>query len=145
MAKAKIEICECCGQKIRQARIIKVDKGMVAALGIAFKFCRDKGIHEFKMRDIREMLSHTQYCTFNNWIRISSGMVYSAGIRVYGLNMERIEKFFKGEWTVHDVTIDPITREQKNGVEMKITEVKGVLEFLDENDVYQVDYVKRPI
>lgn len=126
--------------------MIKVDKSLVAALVIAYKWCKEKGRHEFKTGDIRHLLDHSQYCNFNNWIRLSSGMVYPGPEkRVYGLNMERVEAFLRGEWMVHDVTIDPITREQKNGPEYKINQVRGVMKLLDDQGIYQVEYVPRPI
>lgn len=124
--------------------MIKVDKSMVHALILAFKWCKEKGRHEFKMGEIRHLLDHSQYCNFNNWIRISSGLVYPGPEkRIYGLNMERIEAFMKDEYLVHDVTIDQITRVQVKGPGYVMSKVRGVIKLLDEKGVYQVEYRPR--
>ena len=142
----KPEICSCCGQKIKQPRVIKVDRSMVQALVIAFNWCKEKDRHEFKMAEIRHLLSHTQYSKFNDWIRISSGMVYPGPEKwVYGFNMERIEAFLQGEGTVHDVIIDPITRDQTKGREFKIHEIRGLITLLNDSGIYTVEYKPRPI
>lgn len=146
MAKTTIERCDHCGQKVKQPRVITVTKSMVSALGVAYRWCKKNKTNELRTGYIKNLLTHTQYCTFNDWIRISSGMVYRGnGKQVYGLNMERVEEFFAGTGTVHDVVIDPITREQKNCLPITISEVKGVAAFLDNDGIYQVEYVARPI
>lgn len=140
--KKQLPRCPHCNQLIKQARVLKVDKHRVAALAIAYKWCKEKNRHELKTGDIRHLLTHTQYCTFNDWIRLSSGMVYKVDKRTYGLNLERIEAFFAGKWPVHDVTIDPITRAQSNGPDINVSEIRGLEKLLDENGVYQVQYVQ---
>lgn len=138
------QLCECCGQKIRKPRVIVVTKALVHALGIAYEHCKSKNTKELQIGDIRDKLTHGQYCRFNDWIRLSSGMVYRGSKKhSYGLNFTRVEDFFRGRWPVHDVTIDPINKEQTNGPEYTIGRVKGVFEMLDDNGYFMVEYKER--
>lgn len=124
-------------------REINLYTGLVATLIRVYGWCLDKGIHEFNRKDIKDVLlvGENDTARFGDWILFGGGMVYKPkGKGSWGLNMERIEKFLKGEYKI------PIKIAKRNG-EMKVLEtgtikdIKNLSEYLTSDMKYVAKYL----
>ena len=132
--------CKECGHTIRGNRVISLYRGLITGLWEVFKWCEEKGIHEFEMSDIKHLLGKNEYARFGDLVMFS-GLVYKRGKGNYGLNIDRCGAFFAG--------VEPITIElEKNPVSGELTpkrtalinEIPSLLTFLDDNWRYIAKY-----
>lgn len=99
--------CPTCG-RIIDKREIGLFTGMVVALRRTYDFCVKNGIHEFEMKQIRDMMDRNSYARFGDWV-LFGGLVYKRGKAKYGLNMERCAAFFQNEYKIPTMIIkDPL-------------------------------------
>lgn len=143
--KTEAKRCPCCGQKEKpEWREIALYKGLVVALDQIYRWCKEKGIHEFRMADIRHLINQVDYSRLNDLVRIG-GLLYrpdgEAKRGYYGMNMERVHDFLSGKTTVPE----RVWKSSKgNGIrpEGSITarQVKGAAEYLDEQGIYKAEY-----
>ena len=132
--------CKECGHIVRGNRIISLYSGLITALFDIFKWCEEKGVHEFEMRAVKHILGKNEYARFSD-LAMFSGLVYKKGKGNYGLNIDRCGAFFSG--------VEPITIElEKNPVSGELTpkrtalinEIPSLLTFLDDNWRYIAKY-----
>lgn len=101
--------CPHCG-RIIDKREIGLFVGMVVALKSAYDFCVKNNIHEFEMKQVRDMMDRNAYARFGDW-KMFGGVVYGRGKAKYGLNMERCEAFFRNEYKIPTKIIkDPLLK-----------------------------------
>ena len=135
--------CPECGHIIDK-REINMFKGLATALWQVYKWCKEKGRHEFKMNEVRDMLGRNEYARFGDWV-LFGGLVYKNSKAHYGLNMERCAEFFKGTLQIPlSLWKDPITgKVSEKGEYGTIHEIKGLITFLDDDYLYQAQYKPR--
>lgn len=81
-------------------REIALFEGMAEALWRIFRWCEDKGIHEFSRKDVKHLLrTESESARFGDWVWFG-GLVYKRGKGRYGLNMERCDRFFRGRYQI---------------------------------------------
>jgi hypothetical protein len=124
-------------------REINLYAELVATLIRVYKWCLDTGRNEFKRSEIKEVLLRGENDTarFGDWILFGAGMVYKPkGKGYWGLNMERVDGFLKGEKEI------PV-RIAKRGKEVKVLErgtikdIKNLSNFLSEDMKFMVKYL----
>lgn len=129
---------------IRGNRVISLYKGLVTALWEVFKWCEEKGIHEFEMANIKHLLGKNEYARFGDLVMFS-GLVYKKGKGNYGLNIERCGAFFSGvEPIAIELEKNPLSGELTQKRWARINEIPSLLTFLDENWRYIAKY-KQPL
>ncbi len=66
--------CPYC-HRIIDKREIAMYAGLAQALWQVFKWCGEKGKHEFKMSEVRHLLGRNEYARFGDWV-LFGGLVY---------------------------------------------------------------------
>lgn len=131
--------CPTCGQ-ITEEREINMYRGLVISLWNVFKWCEGRGMHEFKMSDIRHLLGQVNYARFGDWV-IFGGLVYKTEKAHYGLNMERCNEFFSGKRTIPArIWKNPITGELKPEDYRTIKDIPHLAQFLDDDRQFVARY-----
>lgn len=105
--EVKTCICQACGYVHKEAmaqRTIHFSKTLAFALRNVYKWCREKEVHEFHIRDVRDLMDKTAYTKFSDLVHLG-GMVYRPeredGSRGwYGINVQRAGSFFAGKYKV---------------------------------------------
>lgn len=132
----EIKICECCGQKVKGVRTIQFYGSLIKSLYEVYCFCKARGNHEFKMKDIRHWLKRNEYARFGDLVYFG-GIVYKKEKGEYGINMDRAESYFKGSSTAPlYVEIDPISKQIINSKAGFISEIKTLSDFLTPTMMY---------
>lgn len=129
--------CPCCNAIIED-RTIGLNTSRLQALYRVCQWLQEKGGHEFHTKDVKHLWDKTQYATFGDWVWFG-WLVYKIGKAHYGLNMDRVRAYFKGETEIPlYVTLDQINKRVIASKLGKINEVKKITEWLDsENKLYQ--------
>jgi len=132
-----LKSCPCCNSNIED-RTIAIHQGLVKALYAVCKWCQEKGVHEFEMKQISHLLGKNEYARFGDLVRFG-GIVYKKQKASYGINLERAREFFKGEREIPlFIVVNQITGEVVDRKMGKIHEVKKLTEWLtSENKLYQ--------
>lgn len=133
----RLKLCPCCNANIED-RTIALYSGLIKALYDVCKWCQEKQVHEFEMRDIRHLLQKNEYTRFGDLVRFG-GIVYKKGKASYGIHMERARAFFKGESEIPlYITVNQITNEVVDKKMGKVTDVKKLTAWLStDNLLYQ--------
>lgn len=146
MPSVNREVCPHCHQTINEREVV-LNKHMVSALKAVYDHCIATGRHEFRRREIDPFIPKgTAYANFGYWKWLGNGMVYSPPGKkkgYWGFNLERVEKFFGGEWQV-------VTKAWKSPMKDGITPImvayiEGIPDlktFLDENEEFIAKYRK---
>lgn len=137
----EVRRCEHCGSVISE-REIAIYKGMVHSLWKVFKWCNEKEIHEFEMKDIRGLLGQVNYTRFGDWVMFG-GLVYKHKKAHYGLNIDRCSEFFEGKRKIpFRVWKNPVTKEiRKEEADYRsFNEMPGVTELLNTDGEYIARY-----
>lgn len=135
--------CPVCNGNIKD-RTISIYAGILKSLYEVYKWCGQKGVHEFQMKDVRHLLDKNDYNRFNDLIKLSNGVVYrpEGGKSWYGLNMVRLKEFYKGERPMKiQIVKDQITNETVAETFVYFYEVPALYEYLDINGVYDHEKV----
>lgn len=134
------QVCECCGQSINE-RQIGLFVGMIEALFLVYKWCMDRGIHEFKRKEIKHLFKNENMTArFGDWV-FFGGLVYKSDKGSYGLNIERCQDFFSGRSAIPSlITKNPMTGEIKKYNERFIHEVPHLSSFLSDNQDFIARY-----
>lgn len=138
--KQQIQRCLACGHIISK-RQISLYTGLVKTLWLVFKWCETKGVHEFQTRDVKHLMGQINYTRFGDWVMFG-GLVYKTKKAHYGLNMQRVHDFFKGEYKIPEYVIkDPITGTITQGPDITINEVPKLEKFLNEEKEFMARYI----
>ena len=138
----KICTCHCGHEHNINEREITMYKGLVTALWRVFKHCEEKGIYQFKIKDVRHLYDQVSYARFGDWEKFG-GLVYQEQRGEYGLNMGRCQEFFAGKRKIPKIVYkNPITKENRTEEEdyVTINQLPNLKEFLDENDQFIARY-----
>lgn len=139
-------ICKCGHKHCIDYREINLYQGLTQALAKIYKWCVENDRNEFSRKEIinHNFLGPSEYSTWASWTRFS-GLVYRTKVGHYGINLERCEKFFSGASVIYTkVLIDPVTKKIVDRREAKHeSEIPGLHKFLDENGLYNANYVPR--
>jgi len=137
----KIKICPFCNSRIED-RVISLYSGLIEALYKIFKWCQEKRRHEFETKEIKHFLGRSEYARFGDLVRFG-GLVYKPTTEkrkaFFGLNMERCEKFFKGDYSIPaQLVINQITNEVEAESYVKIHDFKKLplYKFLKEHGLF---------
>lgn len=138
------QTCPTCGQSVNKREIIFYS-GMVKILFKILRWCEEKGVHEFRRRDIAHLLEgHSENARFSDLI-LFGGMVYRPdGERkggYYGMNIGRVRDFLAGKYEVPTVILkDPLTGTLEMTEPRNVHQIPNLTEFLDENQQYIASY-----
>lgn len=106
--------CPTCGQMVKE-KPYHLMSFMVKDLWKIYKYCKENNRHEFKRSELNIVLIDSKKgatntgANFGNWLLFGRGMMYRPtsykgrpvkGKGYWGFNLERIEDFFRGDWTV---------------------------------------------
>lgn len=96
--------CPFCTQRIDDVNTHYTKQTAVDVIQIIYDWCKQSGKHEFRSREIKKLLNHTQYANLNHLDRFAgiiyrpmnkwTGKPYSSSY--YGMHMERAEGFLVG-------------------------------------------------
>jgi hypothetical protein len=136
--------CPTCGQSVN-ARVITLHKAMVKALIQVFWWANQKGIHEFKRKQINPILEKsgtTVTANWGNWV-FFGGLVYKPeGKASWGLNMARCRDFIEGRLAIPTkVSKNPLTKEIVHFDYKTIRQIPSLGKYLDDNQQYIVQYL----
>lgn len=149
-AHGEIHICECptCGHKHKiSEREIGLYQGMVKALWSVFKWCEQKGRHEFQISEVKDLIGKNEYARFGDWKKFG-GLVYtpiengkSLGKGHYGLNLPRCDEFFKGTYKIPSRVWKKPLNGELEGVDYKtIHEIPKLSALLNADNEYIARY-----
>lgn len=138
------EICPHCGQTINR-REITPTKIMVKALIEILTYCKTNKKTKFTREEIRPYILHmgseTITATFGNWIYFGAGMIFKEGKGNWGLNIERVEKFLKGDWII---PLKVAKKGKSNDIEVlesgTVWKIKGVQELMTPEGQFPIFY-----
>ena len=142
MASVNKKICVCaCGHEHNiNERVISMYTGLVIVLWRVMRWCEEKNIHEFQMRDIRHLLGRNEYARFGDLV-LFGGLVYKLEKASYGLHIPRCREFFAGKRAIPRFVLkNPTTREITPMETAFINDMPNLYEFLDENKQYLAMY-----
>ncbi len=133
--------CPYCNGSIKD-RKVAVYKGLIDALYKVYVWCGKKRRHEFKTREIKELLGKNEYNRFGDLVRFG-GIVYKpkrygkTEKAVYGINMARAKEFFNGQREIPlQIVLDQISGEIISEVRGKVGDFPELSSFLKANGLY---------
>lgn len=131
--------CPHCGHRIDKRQIV-LFSSLVKALWHIYKVCKERGIHEFKMSQIRHLLGKNEYARFGDWVMFG-GLVYKVEKAHYGLNMKRCAGFFSCKDKIPTVIWkDGLTGELTKENYKDVMSIPKLKDFLDADDMYVANY-----
>lgn len=139
------ECCPTCNRSIsRYAR--QIDKQHVKSLWHVYKWCMQKGVHEFQLKEVKHLFSQQGYTKFAYLVH-GGGLLYRTEQAHYGLNLERCQEFFNDKleiptkvWKSPIKDVAPVLDEYRT-----LSGIPDIQEFLDEKGLYQVEYLNQPV
>lgn len=145
MPNIKKQCCPTCGQSVNE-REIHLFTGMVTCLYKVVRWCEANGVHEFKKKDIKHLLTDVVSANFAYW-RWFGGLVYNPdGIQGhYGLNMQRCRDFLGGKLQIPTVLYkNPLVTDDEKAIRPGgygyIHEIPILSTFLNEEGEYIARY-----
>lgn len=134
--------CPTCGQSVNE-REIGLFKGLVSTLFEVWKWCDERGVHEFSRKDIKHLIvGDNSIARFGDWVMFG-GLVYKHGKGNYGLNMDRCREFFTGDLAIPTVIYkNPLTKELRKDRIRYIQDIPYLQAFLAGNNEYIARYVE---
>lgn len=133
--------CPTCGQNISE-REIALYRGLVVALWKVFNFLGEKGSgYKFSRKEIKHLFTEEgETARFGDWV-FFGGLVFKYAKGQYGLNIERCESFFRGEYEIPiRVWKNPVTGEIKREDYRTIHKIPKLIECLNEDGSYNARY-----
>lgn len=139
------ECCKECDRSIaRYAR--QIDKQHVRSLWSIYRWCIEKGRHEFELKEVKHLFGQQGYTKFAYLIH-GGGLVYRHEQAHYGIHLDRCAEFFANKkaiptkiWKSPLKNVEPILDEYRT-----LNEIPDIKEFLDENGQYLVEYHPAPV
>lgn len=138
--------CPCCNANIKD-RQVSLTKELFLKLYKVYVWCAERKVHEFKIGDVKHLLSKTEYANFSTLIRFGVGLVYrplddegNDQNGTYGLNMQRCREFFRGERMVTlQGKLNQITNEIFERIDGYFHEVPSLVEYIKENGLFDYE------
>lgn len=138
----ELKNCPFCNSHIED-RVESIYAELINGLYLVMRWCEAKGIHEFKMKDIRHLLGQINYTRFGNLVHYG-GVIYpikdEKGKRMtghFGLNMERVREVFANTRAFPVAKkIDMITGETIEETCVFIKDMPSLKEYIDEAGTY---------
>ena len=144
MASTNRRVCPWCGQTIND-REVTLYSGMVRALIRVFYWCKENNRNEFTRKEIKPLFRgvDNEIARWGDWLLFGNGMVYRPGGKgSWGLNLDRVEQFIKGERDIPTRVIIYRTTNEKLYFDYKrIGDISNLSKFLDESGQYISKYV----
>lgn len=136
-------ICPHCGQKIRGERQIALYNGLIFTLKKIYEWCLKTGKHEFTRKDIKGLFIRNENDTarFGDLVMFG-GLIYKTGKGRYGLNMERCRDFFQDKYEIPTIIWKKGLSIRKENYK-KLSEIPTLVELLDKEGNYKVEYTKQ--
>jgi hypothetical protein len=109
------------------------------ALYRVYKYCGKNQIHEFKMKDIRDLLGRNEYARFGDLVRFG-GLVYKPEhVKAsFGINMSRAKEFFYGLREIPIwIRINQLTGEIIDSKYVKIGDFPELKDLLTKDGLYK--------
>jgi len=140
-------VCPTCGQSIND-REITLFRGMIDALFVVWKWCKEQGVYEFSRKQVKHLFKgENQTARFGDLIYFG-GLVYRLefGIHInskgyFGINIERCNQFFAGLYKIPtSVWKNPLNGEITLSDYKMLGQIKKLRDFLNENMEYIVKY-----
>ncbi len=142
--KAKVQRCLACGHIISK-RQIGLYHGLIETLWTVFKWCEQRGAHEFQTKQVKHLFDLNSSARFGDLVYFG-GLVYKTKKAHYGLNMQRCNDFFRGQYKIPEYVVkNPVTGQIEQGPDITINEVKNLREFLNKQGEFQARYFKNTI
>ena len=145
-------ICPTCGKgHTISNRPIPMTRGKAMALNRIFRWCHEKGRHEFQISEIDHLLGKSSYANMSTLIHFG-GLVYRPSKSVdkayfgsgwYGLNMERCAKFFNNDYAIPKIVYrDMVTGEYMHDENDKVlfNKIPNIQKFIDKEGHFVVEY-----
>lgn len=146
MATVNKQTCPTCGQSVNE-RQVSLFKGLVAALWSVFQYCAAHEVSTFRRKDVKNLFtSENQTTRFGDWIWFDPNLIRRDGLKKghYELNMARAADFFAGLVAIPTVVWkNPLTGEIKRECPLFVYQIKGLSEFLIDNDEFVSVYRNR--
>lgn len=144
MTHREPERCKECGH-IVENRVLRLNQTLVTALYRVWKWCGEKGVHEFDRKEVRHLFTtETMVATFGD-LQYFGGILYrpdGKGRGYWGINMERAAKFFSDAYAVNSrIVLDRITNAVIDRQEpLFMRQVPRLTKFLDSEFRYVPEY-----
>lgn len=128
--------CPVCGHSISD-REISLYSGMAKTLWKVYKWCLEKEIHEFTRKDIKHLfINENDTARFGDWVMFG-GLIYKEKKAHYGLNMERCQAFFAGNYIIPIRLLKNSSTGDLVKLEMgTIKDIPSLMKFLNEDGEY---------
>ena len=141
-----LDRCPLCDSNVKDLKRA-LYKELINTLYEVYKWCGQHRRHEFEMKDVKHLISKTNYTRFGNLHRFG-GIVYrpkdpkteQTKKGLFGINMKRAKAFFNGEYEIPvQIILNPITDEIIDAKYVKISEFPGLVNLLDEHGLYDYE------
>lgn len=131
--------CPTCGQSVNE-REIGLFKGMVTALYEVWRWCEKNNVQDFTRKYIKHLFKdENQIARFGDWALF--GLVRKEAKGKYTLSFNRVRSFFAGKMMIPTVAYkNPLQRSIAFDNYKYVHEIKGLNEFLDENNDFIARY-----
>ena len=134
--------CPVCNSNIKD-RTVALYSELLRDLYRVYDWCLQKGVHEFKMSQVRHLIDKMSYARFGDLVRFG-GVVYRPEVAIgiaskgkYGINMERAATFFRGDYQIPlYIVINPVTREVVDSHFVTVRDIPELARFLDAEGVF---------
>ena len=116
---------------------------MVRSLFAVWRWCIEKGVNEdVKRKDFKHLfLNENEIMRFADWKYFIPSMVYGDKRGFYSFDIKGLWKFFNGETRIpFRIIKNPLTGTIKHEDFRSIREVPKLMQFLDENQEFIVNY-----
>jgi hypothetical protein len=138
------QVCPTCGQSVNR-REIQLYSGMVKALILVYKWCKEHEVHEFQRSEVNHLMDRVEYTRFGDWVYFG-GLIYrpegGKERAQYGMHIGRVEEFLSGNRKIPTLAIkDPLSGQVDLEEEKYIHEIPHLTEFLNEHQQYIARYV----
>ena len=131
--------CPHCGSIISN-RQIGLYSGMVYTLYKVFRWCETNNRHEFETKHVKHFFNLNSSARFGDWVMFG-GLVYKSKKAHYGLNMQRCDAFFKGQYKIPEYVLkNPVSGAITQGPDITVRQVKKLTEFLNKDGEFQARY-----
>lgn len=148
-----LEHCPFCSQPIKDIVVTYTKETAKDAIRIVLNWTRETGRHEFKISEIKDRLTHTQYANLNHLIAFG-GIIYrpinkKTGKQYksthYGIDRGRANDFLRGDKLVPtQITRDRFTRQRTGEANGSVDDLPNTLDLIDDDGVYTHPSFARP-